>query len=342
MFVIYPRGLRTGGPEALHQLVDSLRRQGQDAYLTPRAASAHLDRVGAYSVYDAPEAPVEDAPDCAVVSPEDEPGELLAYRSAVRFCWWLSIDNSSPFRDSQALRHAWSKPDPGLLLRLKMYARVPYHGVRRRLRGETTLLNEIHHLAQSQFAWSFLHSRLGVLPTLLTDYTPLEGFSAHAPLAPSQRGRTVTYNPYKSGFLIDRLAERLPDVRFIPLENLTRDEVVATLQSSALYLDLGHHPGKDRLPREAALCDAIVAVARRGAGAFWADVPLSGGFKVAPGPAMLEETVELVQRVLADPDSAWHRQDGYREFIRGERERFDAEALDVFLRGRLGEGAVAA
>ena len=35
VFVYYPRGVETGGPEALHQLVDSLRRLKVEAFLVP-------------------------------------------------------------------------------------------------------------------------------------------------------------------------------------------------------------------------------------------------------------------------------------------------------------------
>ena len=78
--------------------------------------------------------------------------------------------------------------------------------------------------------------------------------------------------------LVPILAERGHSV-----VGMTRSEVVSTLQGCGIYLDLGHHPGKDRMPREAALSGALTVVARRGSGAFFADVPVPWEHKITPG-----------------------------------------------------------
>ena len=54
--VYYPRGVRTGGPEALHQLVHTLVEQGHDAVLTPMPGTESTPRCAAYRSYSAPEA----------------------------------------------------------------------------------------------------------------------------------------------------------------------------------------------------------------------------------------------------------------------------------------------
>lgn len=56
VYAYYPKGLRTGGPEAVHQLVDSLRRQGREAYLVPFPETPDAEPVEAFSVFDCPEA----------------------------------------------------------------------------------------------------------------------------------------------------------------------------------------------------------------------------------------------------------------------------------------------
>lgn len=329
--VVYPRGMQTGGPEALHQLVDALRSEGQDAVLVPRPGTEDRPRVDAYRGYDAPEArTVEDASDCAVLSPEDKPEALHRFGAAAPFCWWLSVDNGSPFRDRQVLRNAWSMPVPGLLERAKRMARVPLHDLQRTLRRDRALFARMGHLSQSVYAASVVHDRLGLTCSLLSDYTPLSEFEHRAFPPPADRDPVIAYNPVKSGRLVDELRPLVPEVRFVPLQGMRRAEVVDTLGGSMVYLDLGNHPGKDRLPREAALADSVVLVGRRGAAALREDVPLDDDFKIGAGPHLLRHARAAVLAVLQDPDAAWRRQDGYRAAILGERARFQQEARTAF------------
>src|SRR4029453_4725198 len=122
IFVLYHRGLRTGGPEALHQLVDMLRELGQDAYLVPHPATAHNDRVEQYTVYNAPEAPeIVDAPGNVVVYPETYVYEMSKIKLARRMCWWLSIDNSLTFMAERM----WYRNPAGVVEKAREVA-IPY------------------------------------------------------------------------------------------------------------------------------------------------------------------------------------------------------------------------
>jgi hypothetical protein len=335
VYVLYPRGVRTGGPEAMHQLVDSLRRQGREAYLVPRPGTAAADRVAAYDAYDAPEAPeVRDVEGAAVVTAEDAPMLLSAVRRAQPYVWWLSVDNSTRFRDERRLLNRATVAPIGGRDAARARAAMLWHELQRRRSGETALLDRVNHLAQSQFAWSYLFSRLSVLPSKLTDYTDLSSFSDSPPV---DRDRSIAYNPTKSRELMDSIRQRLPDVRYVKLENLDRRGLLDALEGVAVYLDLGNHPGKDRLPREAALCGAVTIVARRGAGAFYEDVPLGEDHKVSPVGGVVDNALTAVARVLGDTTVHRRAQDGYRQVIRRERATFDAEVARVFLRGIHGD-----
>lgn len=93
VYVYYPRGLATGGPEALHQLVDSLRRQNQPAFLVPIPGTESAPRAERYDQYDAPEASAAgDTPGDIVVVPETQALLLKPLRKARGYVWWLSID----------------------------------------------------------------------------------------------------------------------------------------------------------------------------------------------------------------------------------------------------------
>ncbi|WP_210480600.1 hypothetical protein [Naasia sp. SYSU D00948] len=331
IYVLYPRGVRTGGPEALHQLVSTLRELGQDAYLVPRPGTEHLERVPEFASYGAPERPrAEDAPGSAVVASEYALKHLHAYTRADRFCWWLSIDNSPLFRSRIAPPAGLNQRTP-LSRRLETAAR----GLKRRLAGDLRLVRSIGNLAQSHYAWAFLYSTLGIRPSALSDYTTVAPLpQAAVPIL--DRGMTVAFNPKKAAAVTSALQARFREPTYVPLQGMSPGEVRQALSRSAVYLDLGYHPGKDRMPREAALSGAVTLVARRGSGAYYADVPIPMAHKIEPDERILESSIRALEWVFEDPAGSQARQDPYRRQISLERETFRREAEAIFVHGRRG------
>ena len=332
VYVFYPRGLRTGGPEALHQLVDALRKSGQQAFLVPFLGTEKAPRVRDYEVYDAPEAPrAVDVAGNAVIVPEVWIDLLREFTQAQRMCWWLSIDYSPVFR----IIRSRSDDKAGLGNEHNVSPRQRLKDIAISLRPRRELVNTTLHLVQSHYAWAYLYSRLNVVPTLISDYTQLfriEGFRSEDA---TDRGRTVAYNPKKGSQLTERVIARTSDIEWRPLINMTADDVYTSLASTAIYLDLGQHPGKDRMPREAAYLGAVTVVARRGAGAFTQDVPLPWQHKVQPtDPDFLDKTVALLDRVLTEPQSHHESQATYRSSLLSEKEVFFAEVQRAFVQGR--------
>lgn len=333
-YVYYPRGLATGGPEALHQLVDSLRRQGQEAYLVAIPGTGENPRAERYTHYDAPEAPgVVDARDNVVVVPETQALLLRPLRRARGFVWWLSIDYAPRFviqRDATALlpiERGRNHRAPLLQVRaLKRFAR----GI---TTGEDRVLARCGHLAQSHYAWNHVFAHLGRAGSILSDYTPIT-----PPRRVTTEGRIarITYNPAKSRPIMAEFARRWPGIELLPLQNMTRDEVAGALSTSLVYLDLGAHPGKDRMPREAAAMGSVVLVANRGAAANGVDVPLPREHKVDVRPDIVMNAKRAYDRVLADPTAALEQQAPYRGRIAHERAVFDDEVAAVFIHGSEG------
>jgi len=63
-------------------------------------------------------------------------------------------------------------------------------------------------------------------------------------------------------------------IPFINLRGLPREKVLEALQKCKLYVDFGFHPGKDHLPREAAMCGCVVVTNKSGSAAYDEDVPI--------------------------------------------------------------------
>lgn len=339
VYVYYPRGLATGGPEALHQLVDSLRRQNQPAFLVPIPGTESAPRAERYDQYDAPEASAAgDTPGDIVVVPETQALLLKPLRKARGYVWWLSIDYAPRFvieRDRTSLLPIERTRNTRFPL---LQVRTAKRALRGLVTGEDRVLRGSGHLAQSHYAWNHVFAHIGRVGSILSDYTPVAPLDA---VTIAGRIPRVAYNPAKSRPIMAEFARRWPGIELLPLENMTGEEVAAALATSLVYLDLGAHPGKDRMPREAAAMGSVVLVANRGAAANGVDVPIPPAHKIDVGPDIVQNAKRALDRVFADPAAALAAQADYRARIPRERDVFDAEVRRVFVEGLEGDdGAV--
>jgi hypothetical protein len=313
--------------------VDQLRSDGQQAFLVPIEGTADRPRADHFSRYDAPEAVLEDKPGCAVVAPETALTSLRGIRFAQPICWWLSIDNSMPFivdherRDRKFAKtlgvphNPWS-PNARIAMERRVVAKYDFRG----------LFSRAFHIAQSVYARSYLQTHLGICASIVSDYIPrMEAQRSENGTA--TRSRSIAFNPAKAPWIPDLLGPRMPGVGWSPIAGLDAFGVARVLRESGAYFDPGFHPGRDRMPREAAMSGTPVVVARRGAGAYWEDVPIGAEFKVSAGRNFVEDASSRLLRVLDDVEGAATRQEGYRRWIARDRERFAREVGRAFSDG---------
>lgn len=335
VFVLYPRGLQTGGPEALHQLVQALNEVGVEAALVATPDTRELAEVEAYRHYGCPLAEdVEDEIGNFVVAPETFVRHLARFKSAQTVVWWLSIDNSPLY-----FREKLYERDSGPLKERFMTALRSYTSQRTLLakKAYRAMMARSLHCTQSAYAWSHLFIREGIAASMLSDYTRLESFPIENTRIVERVGTpTVAFNPAKGAATVAAMIRERPDLNWLPVQGMDREQVIAALTTADVYLDLGHHPGKDRMPREAALCGAVVIVAQNGAGAFYADVPIDSVCKVEASHEAVENAVVALDAVLVDLPTYRRRQDSYVSWIRDERERFELEVRAFFVEGKRG------
>jgi hypothetical protein len=122
-----------------------------------------------------------------------------------------------------------------------------------------------------------------------------------------------------------------PQWKFRPLRGLNREQLAQAFLDAKLYMDFGHHPGKDRLPREAALHGCCVITACHGSAANPVDVPIAQRYKLdVTHPAFVQRFGEVAGAVLASFESCSREFDAYREVIRREQQEFDRQILEAF------------
>jgi hypothetical protein len=312
----------TGGPEAIHQLSQAINSLGGAACLayTGGKSTATLVNDGQqiklicsldpdslplkiYEKY-APRT-ISEMPlggNNLFIFPEIHAATARGLSGFRRAIWWLSVDNASLV-------------DP----------RLDYQNYRDYIFGDPTLM----HFYQSDYARDFLVKNRARQVYPLFDYTDelfLEPLGS--PAAP--RKRQIAFFPRKGVELAAELRATAPNLPFVPIENMTKAQVRETLRTSALYIDFGHHPGKDRIPREAAASGAIVLLHDKGAGSLFADHPLDRDYLFTLADIRDGSLLARVNEILDNYDAHFARQRYYRHRIRLEKEEFLQQVKTFF------------
>ena len=257
IYILCLAGVRTGGPEAIHQLSDALIEQGFDARMVyydwaqiaaleaaqPQEGymfgSVHKNEIEEYARYKVNQSDVIwNREDTIIVLPETLCHLAPKFDKATVLVWWLSVDNGFGALAKVNLNH---------------------------LRAEN-----VKHAYQSRYAQQFLAS-LGLDSYHLSDYTT-DISKLAKPMPTDERANLVLFNANHKvttdlQLIADQLGRADPSIECIPIRGLDRKEVAALFARARVYVDLGNLPGKDRMPREASLMGCDVLVASNGAGA---------------------------------------------------------------------------
>lgn len=316
VYIMCPANLHTGGAELLHQLGAQLISRGINAcmyyYGQTEADPVHEY----YKPYHVPySSQMEDDPKNLLIFTETSLSAYYSVNNIRRVIWWLSVDhylmNIQDYM-GQVLEKPLSMP-------------VPHYY----LFGDNTC--ELH-MVQSEYAGQFLRAN-GVAQArmaYLGDYLS-EVFLAEAEtLQTLEKRDLVLYNPKKGTDFTAKLIAASPDLHWLPIQNLSPRQVSLLLGGSKVYVDFGYHPGKDRIPREAAICGCCVVSGRRGAAANDQDVPIPSEYKFDDTEENIPAITEKIREIIADYSSHFAMFASYRGRICGEQAQFAADVERVF------------
>ncbi|MEN9755409.1 MAG: hypothetical protein RLZ07_1791 [Pseudomonadota bacterium] len=297
----------TGGPEAIHQLSDAILGFGGEvivAYYGNQVGLSVEDN-GINCAFSGNPTPQPYRDYRAIVAsriPLTErslvlyPESVLSWAAASRpfnvGIWWVSVDNA-----------------------IVKAPQLAYDFHRNAFLSRPNLI----HYFQSAYAHDYLIKGGARQIFPLADYINQRYLDAprQAP-----RDQSITYFPRKGGALASVFFDSHPDLNRIPIENMPAEAVHETLLKSQIYIDFGHHPGKDRIPREAAMSGNVVFLHERGAAAFHLDHPLDRFFLFTSADVSNGSLYERVRKVLAEPEKFFASQSTYHSRIYFEREEF--------------------
>lgn len=332
VFVYCPAQVVTGGAELLHQLVDLLNKQGLSAFIVYYGDRGNEIPL-AYNNYDINVSDsIDDSEENVVVFYEAVFDKIRGVKKAQVFLWWLSVDNFFIFGTNFiniadlcrfnlffGLKIALSRCYQ-LLFRWKNVFRNTFS-----IKWLRNL--DAVNAYQSEYAQNFLINNGFKLTTPLSDYINTEFYTG---FSKENRKNIVLYNPKKGFEFTKRLISNAKQLNWVPVENMTREQLVAIFNESKLYIDFGYHPGKDRLPREVALNGCCVITGMRGSARFFEDVPLANEFKFDENKASTSSILRKIEEVLVNYEELVPKYDYYRDQVLNEKEIFEKQVKLIF------------
>jgi len=301
----------TGGPELLHQLVYELRKNNKDAYISYYPFNRNINTPSVYKKYLAPVTKLKDESDCFIIIPESATWITKLIKNANIGIWWLSVDNYYRKTGDFAVKDKFNY----------------FFGL---ITGQIVKIDQLKnytHFAQSYYAYKFLSDH-GIIPHFLGDKlsdTHLKDFSNF-----SIKKNIVAYNPKKGLRRTLKIIKENPDLLFVPVVG-NQTEVRNLLEISKVYIDFGHHPGKDRLPREAAMAGCCVITNKRGSAFYKEDVPIPEKYKIDDFAIdYLQKTRNLILEIFENFNHCIKDFFLYKKIIIKEEILFSEQVKNIF------------
>lgn len=291
VYVFTPQGFETGGIELLHQLCNELNSHKDiHAYIwfTNNGTISNT-----YAKYN----------NNFVITTKPPKGSVLIFPES-----WATLTNDTRFKDYQKVIYFESVDWYIHWIPKDQYLVFPKNTI---------------FLSQSYYAFQFLQDNC-IESIYITDYLNEDYMNADLN---KERKRQVLYNPVKGLDVTNKIMELLPDEKFIPIENMTRNEIKNLMEESMLYIDFGNHPGKDRIPREAAMCGCCIITNRQGSAFYYEDVPILEKYKFENN--QLSEIVNKIKYVLDNYNECKDNFEWYRNVISTEKSFFKVGVNDL-------------
>lgn len=317
-FMVCPANFATGGTELIHQFSQSLTTLGMENYIIyPDADGIHCPTPASFMKYGIKYVTrYVDSSDSVLVLTETQIHLVNECRKGTAMIWWLSVDNYfNSYRD----RMTEENMDPFTL---------------------SARTNAVHFV-QSYYAKDFVENGLGIPQTyFLKDYIN-DDIVKVAQLYGIGSGRKdiCVYNPKKGYAALKPIMDACRgDIEWVALQGMKPDEMARTMCQAKVYVDFGNHPGKDRIPREAAVCGCCVVTNRKGSAAYEEDVTIPDEYRIE-NEADVDATLEQIYTLIDEYNEKTKLYENYREKILGEKKEFlrDVETAVNLLEKRVGE-----
>lgn len=331
VFVLCPAGAVTGGAELLHQLVDSLNNLNIESYIVYYGDKEPVIPLE-YDKYNIKIAQnIEDEKKNVIVLYEVVLHFYKKYSHIQIVFWWLSVDHFYMF-NTRVLNifdiMRWNISFGIVVLLKRLYHLVKGKNYFKNCISIKGLKNvKAINAYQSEYAQFFLNKNRFKQTIALKDFINTEHYQ---PVDLCKRENIVLYNPKKGLKYTKKIINKIPNVRCIPVEKMTRNELIELMRKSKCYIDFGYHPGKDRLPREAVLNGCCVITGLDGSAKYYEDVPIESHYKYPANNSSIDKIVDQIKYTLDNYDAAYCDFTFYKAQVLREQAEFYSQVSTLF------------
>lgn len=345
IYVAIPARVNTGGPELLHQLVFILRNKFNINAFVFYFPNNHESPVHPeYQVYNVPfVTEIEDSKDNILIAPEITEGVSLFknFTKIRKIIWWLSVDNFFTSRLYKNKKFLFLRVIDALarkmmnrrIVNVNQMALKEFYSFSSEYKKQIVkkIDSEIdYHFVQSYYALNFLlaqgidKNKIFYLSDYINEKYLLEKVDVN------KKEDIVVYNPQKGFDFTRRLINSQEEIKFMPITNMTRNQVIELLKKAKVYIDFGNHPGKDRIPREAAILKCCVIVGRRGAANNSKDVPIPIKYKFKFDTSQVPKIINMINLCFKNYKKCINDFNSYRKLIKSEPNNFIRDISNIF------------
>lgn len=339
IYIVATANSATGGPELLHQLAHILNNAGYKAFMYYIPNDTFNPVHKEYLSYNNPYVKsIDDCPDNIIIFPEMYWFFKIFdnLKNIQIIIWWLSVDN---FIVSRSLTKYPYKTVISIFKTVNKIIKFPLFDIPKiaftvqrnyKLNSDRYIKRTHLHLVQSIYARNFLinHNIDANSISYLSDY--LNDDFLKICDATFNKENIVIYNPSKGFRFTKKIINLMSGVQFIPIRNMTRAEVKGILKRAKLYIDFGNHPGKDRLPREAAMLGCCVIVGKRGSAINTIDIPIKDSYKYNINNKELNKIIIAIEDCLNKYEEKIVDFQEYRTKILSEKTQFVDNVKEIF------------
>lgn len=329
IYVAIPDSSPQGGVESLYQLVSGCREIGYEAYIyyfdSKKKVKEIPERMKVKYNLEMIET-VEDKVENMIVFPEMYTYPLRKFLHIKKCIWFLSLDyylKSDPIY--KAKENLMKRKLPMFLMPLVTIAvAIKTSSSFRRICIQKDKI--FYYLYNCEYAYRYI-KKVCDYP-YLAHYLcgPIDDIYFETSLN-IKKEKIVSYNPKKctpyTNKLIELLSISRPDIVFIPIENMTTEEVRSLLMQSSVYMDLGSFPGPERIPREASMMRCNIITSTMGsAGDNDIDVPIKSEYKFELVDSNLDNIKDLIIDMVDNYNYYADFYDEYRKKVIEQKQRF--------------------
>lgn len=331
LYILSVYNFPTGGPETLHQFAKHLMDYGVEVAMI-YSDSAMLEAPDKFKIYNVPVVnKVIDSPENMLIVPETLTRYLYKYKNIRKCIWWLSRDLYYGYNTLEGLlRCAQRQRIKKILLPVCIPLIYIKHKMVRPYFKFGKDKNKIFHMFNCEYVRTYLEQHGVLAENMLYMCGPIR--KEYFECVPKEKEALIAYNPKKNydftKKILRKLENKRDDIKAVGIIGMKPEEIVDLLSRSSVYIDFGHFPGPERIPREAVTCYCNVITGMYGSAGNDVDVLVPKKYKFTASVKNIDKIICAIEELVDNYNMHVDEFDHYRKKVKGQVELFEQNSRE--------------